>query len=429
MPVRALILSLVVTTFAGPAAAADWPQWRGPNRDGISAEKGLLTAWPKGGPPLAWKKDSLGFGYSAPVVVGDRLYLAAAEDAKTGANEFALCLNTTNGEQVWKVALPYGPKGYGDTSRGNGPRSSATVDGDVLYILGARGDLSCLKTADGSKVWAVSYVTDFGGSPSAWGYSESVLIDGDKLICTPGGSKGTMVALDKKTGKQIWRCTDLKDAAVYSSAVAADIGGVRQYITQTQSAAVGVRASDGKLLWRVDQLARRTAVIPTVVLQDNYAFFTAEYGAGCELLRLDSDGSGGTKATVVYTKNKLLENHHGGVVRIGDYIYGHSKTNGWVCFDFKKGGDEAVWAERKFGKGSVTYADGHLYCYSERDGEVALVEASPGGWKEKGRFTIPEKMTPRPGGSIWTHPVVANGKLYLRDHQHLFCYDVRRPGA
>jgi outer membrane protein assembly factor BamB len=298
------------------------------------------------------------------------------------------------------------------------------VDGDVLYVLGARGDLSCLKTADGSKVWSVSYVTDFGGNPGSWGYSESVLIDGDKLICTPGGGKGAMAALDKKTGKPLWRSTDLKDQATYSSVVAADIGGVRQYITQTQAAAVGVRASDGKLLWRVDQLQRRTAVIPTVVVQDNYAFFTSGYGAGCELLKLEPDGKDGTKATVVYTKNALLANHHGGVIRVGEYVYGHSDRSGWVCFDFKKGGDEPVWAEKKFGKGSVAYADGHLYCYSEKDGEVVLVEASPKGWKETGRFTIPEKSTPRPGGSIWTHPVVANGKLYLRDHQHLFCYNV-----
>lgn len=428
MPVSALLLTAVVVAFAGVAVAADWPQWRGPSRDGVSADKGLLDSWPKGGPPLVWKINTAGFGYSAPVVVGDRLYIAGADD-KSGSGEFAQCLNTKDGGEVWKTPLPFGAKGYGDTSRGNGPRGSVTTDGDLLYLVGARGDLTCLKSADGSKVWSVSYVADLGGSAGAWGYSESVLVDGDKLVCTPGGSKGTMAALDKKTGKEVWRSTDVKDAAVYSSPVAADVDGVRQYITQTQSAAIGVRASDGKLLWRIDQLGRRTAVIPTAVIQDNYAFFTAGYGAGCELLKLEADGSGGTKATVVYTKNSLLANHHGGVIRIGDYVYGHSDRNGWVCFEFKKGGDEAAWTEKKFGKGSVAYADGHLYCYTESGGEVALVEASPGGWKEKGRFTIPEKMTPRPGGSIWTHPVIANGKLYLRDHQFLFCYDVRRPGA
>lgn len=425
---RVLIWSALTAGMAATAMAADWPQWRGPNRDGTSAEKGLLTEWPKSGPPLAWKKSATGFGYSAPVVVGERLYIAGAED-KSGAKEFALCLNTKDGEQVWKVTLPYGEKGYRDGSRGNGPRGSPTVDGEQLYVLGARGDLSCLKTADGAKVWAVNYVTDFGGTPGDWGYSESILIDGDKAIATPGGAKGAMVALDKKTGKEMWRSTDLKDAAVYSSPIAADIGGVRQYITQTQNAAVGVRASDGKLLWRVDQLARRTAVIPTVIIQDNFAFFTSGYGAGCELLKLEPDGSGGTKATVVYTKNKVLANHHGGVIRIGDYVYGHNDRVGWVCFDFKKGGEETAWTETKFGKGSMAYADGHLYCYSEDGGELVLVEASPGEWKEKGRFTIPEKSTPRPGGKIWTHPVIANGKLYLRDHQHLFCYDVRKPGT
>lgn len=430
MSFRALTLAAGLLA-AGTVLAADqpgpfdWPQWRGQHRDGKSPETGLLQSWPKGGPPLAWKADIHGIGYSGPAVVGDKLYIAAAEDAKTGEKEFALCLNANTGKQVWKTPLPTGPKGYGDTSRGNGPRSTPTVDGDVLYILGPHGDLSCLKTANGNKVWAISYVTDLGGDPGRWGYSESILVDGNKLIGTPGGSKGGMVALDKKTGKPIWRCTDLKDAATYSSPVAADIGGVRQYITQTQKAAVGVRASDGKLLWRVDQLKRGVAVIPTVVMQDNYAFFTSGYGAGCELLKLEPDGKGGTKADVVYTKNPVLSNHHGGVIRVGDYIYGHSDRNGWVCFEFKKGGEDPVWSERKFGKGSVAYADGHLYCYTEGGGEVALVAASPDGWKETGRFTIPEKSNPRPGGSIWTHPVIANGKLYLRDHQHLFCYNIK----
>jgi outer membrane protein assembly factor BamB len=428
MPVRALSFTFLAVATAGLAGAADWPQWRGPNRDGVSTEKGLLDSWPKGGPPLVWKKETVGFGYSAPVVVGDKLFIGGADD-KSGENEFLLCLNTKNGEQIWKTPLPFGQKGYGDTSRGNGPRGSPTVDGDHVYVLGARGDLSCLKTADGGKVWSVNYVSDFGGSPGQWGYSESVLVDGDHVIATPGGGKAAMVALDKKTGKEVWRCTDFKDSATYSSPVIVTVGGVKQYVTQTQQAAVGVRASDGKMLWRVDQLRRAIAVIPTAVVQDNYVFFTAGYRAGCELLKLEPDGSGGTKAEVVYTKNPLVQNHHGGVVRVGDYIYGHSDSKGWVCFDFKKGGEEPVWAEKKLGKGSVTFADGHLYCYSESGGEVALVEASPGGWKEKGRFTIPEKETPRPGGAIWTHPVIADGKLYLRDHHHLFCYDVRRPGA
>ncbi len=423
-------LLLATTTLA----AADWPQWQGPNRDGKSDESGLLQSWSKDGPPLAWKINLGGYGYSSPSIVGDRLYITGAEDKETGAKEFALCLSTKDGKRIWKTPLPVGKQNYRDTSRGNGPRGSVTVDGDLLYMVGARGDLTCLKAADGSKVWSVSYSDDFGGNPGAWGYSESVLIDGDKLICTPGGKQGTMAALDKKTGKVIWRSKELTDSAVYCSPIVADIAGVRQYITQTNAgpkgredpgASVGVRASDGKLLWRFNELKRRTAVIPTPVVQDNYVFFTSGYGAGCELVKIEPAGKGEVKASLVYTKNPLIANHHGGVLRVGEYIYGHSDRGGWTCFEFKKGGEEPEWQERKaLGKGSVTYADGHLYCYSEREGTCVLVEASPGGWKEKGRFTIPEKMNPRPGGAIWTHPVVANGKLYLRDHLHLFCYDV-----
>jgi outer membrane protein assembly factor BamB len=421
-------LLLATTTLA----AADWPQWQGPNRDGKSEETGLLQSWSKDGPPLAWKINLGGYGYSSPSIVGDRLYITGSEKAD-GSKEFALCLNTKDGKQIWKSPLPSGK--YGGKDRGPGPRSSATVDGEVLYTVGPAGDLTCLKTADGSKVWSVNFVKDLGGNSGSWGYSESVLIDGDKLICTPGGKRGSMVALDKKTGKELWRSKELTDAAHYCSVIVADIAEVRQYITQTNAgpaggrndpgAAVGVRASDGKLLWRFNELKRRTAVIPTPVVQDNYVFFTAGYGAGCELVKIEPAGKDEVKASLVYTKKPLFANHHGGVIRVGEYIYGHSDSGGWTCLEFKRGGDEPEWQERKaLGKGSVTYADGHLYCYSEREGTCVLVEASPGGWKEKGRFTIPEKMDPRPGGQIWTHPVVANGKLYLRDHLHLFCYDV-----
>ena len=429
MKFRALLLAASLLGVAASAFGDDWPQWRGPKRDAKSAEKGLLQEWPKGGPKLDWKINLGGYGYATPSVVGDKIYIAIAEDHEKGLKEFALCLSAKDGAQLWKsAALPVSEKRYGDYGRGNGPRSSPTVVGDVLYTLGAHGDLSCLKASDGSVVWSASFTKDFGGGIPQWGYSESVLVDGDKLLCTPGGSKGAILALNPKTGEKIWQSAELKDSAGYSSIVVAEIGKVKQYITQTNNAAVGVRASDGKLLWKVDQLARRVAVIPTAVVNDGYVFFTSGYGAGCECLKLEPDGEG-TKASVVYTKNKLLSNHHGGVINIGNNVFGHSDTGSrWVCFDFTKDAKDPA-SEFKFGKGSMTYADGRFYLYSEGQGEVVLVDASPEEWKEKGRFTIPEKSTPRRGGSIWTHPVVANGKLYLRDHEHLFCFDIRRPGA
>ncbi|MBA4064359.1 MAG: polyvinylalcohol dehydrogenase [Isosphaera sp.] len=408
------------------ASAADWPQWRGPNRDGVSAETGLLKAWPKEGPKLLWKADLGGVGYSSPVVAAGRLYVAAATDPDKGTGEFAACLGAADGKQLWKVSLPAGDGGY-DHGYGNGPRSSPTVDGDHVYVLGARGDLVCLKAADGGTVWAVNLKKDFGGSIPNWGCAESVLVDGDKLVCTPGGSKGTLLALDKKTGKPLWRATDLKDGAGYASVVAGDIAGVRQYVTQTSSAAVGVRASDGKLLWRVAELRRSVAVIPTPVVDGNLAFFTSGYNAGCELIQVESAGDGAVKAAPVYTKNPAVSNHHGGVVRVGEYLYGHSDRGGWFCYDFKKGGEDYVWQSKTPGKGSVTAAGGMLYCLDQdpKKGLLVLAEASPDGWKERGRLELPEKSKfPRKGGSLWTHPVVADGRLYLRDHELLFCYDV-----
>ena len=429
MRLRALLFATLAIGTACTAFADDWPQWRGPNRDGKSAEKGLLQDWPKSGPKLTWKVNLGGYGYASPSVVGDKIFLTVAEDHEKGLKEFAVCLNAKDGSQVWKSkTLPASENRYKDYSRGNGPRSSVTVLGDLLYTPGSHGDLSCLKASDGSVVWTHSFANDFGGGIPTWGYSESVLIDGDKLLCTPGGNKGSIVALNPKTGEKIWQSADLKDAAGYSSIIVAEIGNVKQYITQTDKAGVGVRASDGKLLWRVDQLLRRTAVIPTPVINDGYVFFTAGYGAGCECFKLEPDGDG-TKATVVYTKNNRMSNHHGGVINLGNFVYGHTNSGEkWACFDFTKASPDTA-SEFKFGKGSVTYADGRFYLYSEDKGEVVLVEANPEAWTEKGRFTIPEESKPRRGGKIWAHPVISNGKLYLRDHEHFFCYDIRKPGA
>ena len=419
------LLAVILVALAVPAVhAADWPQWRGPNRDGVSTETGLLKEWPKDGPKLVWKANIDGVGYGSPVIVGEKLFISAAEDADEGQKEFAICLNIKTGEKVWKVELPNGDGGY-LTGWGSGPRSSPTAEGDAVYVLGARGDLFRLKAADGMKVWSVNLKKDFGGNIPDWGYSESVLIDGDNLICKPGGSKGTLLALEKATGKKVWQSAELTDSAGYASIVPADIGGVRQYITQTQSAAVGVRAKDGKLLWRQHSLKRAVAVIPTPVVFDGHAFFTAGYGAGCELFKLSSK-DGLTTAEKVYSPNKVLANQHGGMVRIGDYVYGHTDNgNKWVCIEYKTDAADPVWDSKELDKGSLIAADGHLYCFGQSKGTCVLVEASPEKWKEKGRFDLPEKSkSPRRSGAIWAHPVIANGKLYLRDHELLFCYDV-----
>jgi outer membrane protein assembly factor BamB len=420
-----LLCLLALLSAAGLGPAADWPQWRGPHRDGVSAETGLLKAWPKEGPKLAWKADLGGVGYGSPAVAGGKVYILAAEDDKEGQKEYCLCLDAKSGQRLWKAEIPAAEGGY-LYGWGSGPRSTPTFDGDAVYVLGARGDLLRLNAADGKKAWAVNLKKDFGGGIPTWGYSESVLIDGDNVVCTPGGKSGAVLALDKKTGKAVWQSADLTDPAGYSSLVAADVGGVRQYVTQTQQAAVGVRAKDGKLLWREAALKRAVAVIPTPIVHDGYAFFTAGYGAGSELFKLTSK-DGLTTAAEVYSGNKVLVNQHGGAVRVGGYVYGFS-DNGkrWVCIDYKSDDADPVWESKALEKGSVSAADGHLYCYGEKTGTCVLAEADPKAWAEKGRLELPEKSKlPRREGGIWAHPVIADGKLYLRDHELLFCFDIK----
>jgi len=426
MPVRALCLTVFAAASAGLAAAADWPQWQGPNRDARSGDKGLYRDWPKEGPKLLWKvddKDKVGIGYAAPAVVGDKVYVLGGGEKE----DSCVCLNANDGAVVWKT--PIGPR-FSNPMWGSGPRSTPTVDGDRLYALGATGDLVCLNRADGKVVWSKNLVKDLGGSPppANWGYSESPLVDGDKLVCTPG-SKGGMAALNKKTGEVVWQCKELDDQASFSSAVVTVAGGVRQYVQQSMKNGYGVRATDGKVLWKVSGIKRAIAVIPTPVVYKDHVFFTTGYNAGCELHKLETDGEGGVKATEVYV-NKAVINHHGGVVVVDDYLYGYSEGRGWVCYDLLKGENQPAWSSKDLGKGSISYADGSLFCYAETDGTLARINATTKGWEETGRFKIPKlsAVTPKRKG-VWAHPVIANGKLYLRDYELLYCYDIGGPGA
>jgi outer membrane protein assembly factor BamB len=285
----------------------------------------------------------------------------------------------------------------------------------------------CMTADTGEVKWTKNLVKDFGGGIPQWGYSESVLIDGDTLVCTPGG-KGGMVALKKTSGETVWQCKDFTDGAGYSSVVITEAGGVKQYVQQTMAktgGVIGVRAKDGKLLWQAGEIVRPVAVIPTPVVAGEYVFFTSGYGAGCGCVKLAKDGDG-VKATELYKLNKALQNHHGGVVLVGDYVYGHSDAGGWVCFDYKKGGD-AVWSKQGVGKGSCTFADGLLYCYSESNGKLARVKATDKAYEEVDSFTIPALSKLRPNqGRVWPHPVIADGKLFLRDFDLLYVYDLSK---
>lgn len=423
--IRAVIGAAAAASLSfGILAAADWPQWRGPNRDGKSTETGLVAKFPEGGPKLLWSKtdiSDIGTGYGCPAIVGGKLYILGADGAKQDAKEFLTCLDAATGKAVWKIDLTTTGGKFLD-GWGGGPRGTPTVDGSNIYVIGATGDLTCATTG-GKVVWTKNLVKDFGGAVPQWGYSESVLIDGDKLLCTPG-NKGGITALDKKTGNLIWTCKELTDGAGYSSLIVTEVGGVKQYVTQTMAHGVGVRAKDGKLLWSVGEIKRSVAVIPTPVIKDGHVFFTTGYGGGCELFKLEADGEG-TKATLVY-KSGLVVNHHGGVVEVNGKLYGHSDAKSvWFCLDFLKDGKEALWTSNKLDKGSISFADGQLYCYGQGKGTLVRIMATDTGWEETGRFTIPELSSVRPRqGLVWAHPVVANGKLYLRDYEKFFCYDI-----
>jgi outer membrane protein assembly factor BamB len=412
-PLRLLLLPLCLAL-----AAADWPQFRGPDRSNVAPETGLLKSWPAGGPKLLWTFDQAGVGYAGPAIVGDRLYtMGAFKD-----QEYLFVLDVRTGtRKLWQA--PLGP--LYSNNRGSGPRGTPTVADGLVYALGGRGGLVCVAATDGKEVWRRNLVRDLGGQVPMWGYSESPLVDGDRVVCTPGGARGTLAALDRKTGKALWRSTGWTDRAEYPSVVVGSAGGVRQYVQMTAQSVAGVAPADGKLLWRYERPQRIT--IPTPICFGDYVYVTSGYRAGCNLLKVTASG-GKLEVDEVYANSNMV-NHHGGVVLYEGHVYGFSDGRGWVCQDFKSG--KIVWQERrKLGKGSLTCADGLLFLYSENNGTVVLIDASPKGWNEKGRFTIPQhSRRPRPAlarQNIWTHPVVANGRLYLRDQEMLFCYDVRQ---
>lgn len=386
----------------GVLNAEDWPQWRGPNRDGISKETGLLKSWPAEGPKLVWKTTGLSEGFSSLAVVKGRIYT----QGQRGDQEYVMALDAATGKKIWETAAGQSFR----ERRGHGPRGTPTIDGDKLYALSADGTLVCLEIASGKQVWSENIVDKYRGEVPHWGISESPLIDGEKVVVTPGGSGASVVALNKKDGKLIWKGG--KDGAAYSSPIVVDSGSVRQYVTLTSEAALGVSAATGEVLWRYDKVSNRTANIATPIVAKDHIFVSTDYGTGCALLKIAPKTG---VASEVYF-NREMKNHYSSSVLIDKHLYGFSSQI-LTAMDLMSG--EVAWRDRSVGKGSVTYADGHLYVYGERGG-VALVEATPSGYKEKSRFSIP------PGEfNTWTPPVIANGRLYLREQDTLYSYDVK----
>jgi outer membrane protein assembly factor BamB len=399
------VVGTVVVTAGQSGPGIDWPQWQGPDRTGLSKETGLLREWPASGPPVVWSASNLGGGYGSIAVKGDRVYLQGLK----GSTSTVSALNRADGKSVWSKTI--GPSASND--QGDGPRGTPTVDGDRLYVLTENGDLACLKT-DGTAVWQRNILRDFGGRNLRWLISESPLVDGNNVIVTPGGRGAGMVALDKMTGKTVWTSKELSDTAGYASPIVADVQGVRTLMTLTSNAGVGVRASDGKLMWHYERAANDVANITTPIFFDNKVFYTSAYDTGGALLGLSAQ-NGEVKATEIYfTRN--MKNHHGGVVLVNGYLYGFNDSI-LTCLEFATG--KQMWRDRSVGKGSVTYADGHLYLQGENN-VVGLAEASPSGYVEKGRFSIADQGRPS-----WAHPVVSGGRLYVRNQGTLAAYDIK----
>jgi outer membrane protein assembly factor BamB len=395
--------------LAAVSQAADWPTFRGADRTDISPETGLLRQWPSAGPQKVWMNEDAGLGYSGFAIVGGTLYTMGSRDAV----EFVIAIDTATGKEKWSAeAGALLTNGWGD-----GPRATPTVDGDKVYALSGKGTLVCLNAVDGKKLWSAEMV-ELGGKVPGWGYCESPLIEGNLVVVTPGGAQGTLAAFDKVTGKLAWQSAEWTDPAQYASLIAVSHNGARQLIQLTMQSIAGVNAADGKVLWKTE-FPGKTAVIPTPVFKDGQIFVAAGYGVGCKSVKVGA----GNAVETLYESTDMV-NHHGGVILVGDHLYGYNDKAGWTCMDFKTGA--VKWADKKgLGKGAIHSADGMLYLLEERTGTVVLIEASPEGWKEHGRFTLSPQTTNRnPKGMIWTHPVVSGGRLYLRDQELLFCFDV-----
>jgi outer membrane protein assembly factor BamB len=455
----AFVAMVAALNLTAAVFCADWPQWQGPDRTAMSKETGLLQEWPKEGPPLAWKAGGLGGGDSAPAVAAGRIIGMC----NRGGDEVIWALSENDGKELW--ATPLGAAFGQRMPQGReGPGCTPTVEGDRLYVLGMGGTLACLQVADGKIVWQRSLTEDFGGRVPTWSYRESPLVDGDKLICTPGAEDAMLVALNKSTGETIWKSQLPREAssaagraggdrggfgggqgrgrggfgrgrggfgrgggsgAAYSSPIAVDFDGQRQYVQFTASALIGVAASDGKLLWRHNRAANGNGInCSTPIYHNGHVFASSAYGAGGGLVKLTKDTAGEINAEEVW-HTRDMENHHGGVIIHDGAVYGANGGLGGgylACLDLQTG--KVLWderrGERRAPKGSLALADNRLY-YRTEDGTMLLIEPNRERYVEHGRFEQPD----RSDAPAWAHPVIANGKLYIRDQDAVYCYDIK----
>ncbi len=405
-------------------ARADWPQWRGPNRDGHAAPESLLKSWPDQGPELNWRATELGRGYSAVAIVGDRLYTMGSDESAC----YAYCLELETGKQVWKTEVSRASSGDDyNHGWGGGPRSTPTVDLDQVFVLTDIGVVVSLGKSDGKVQWEVDLVKTHGGKNPHWGYSESPLVDGDRVIVTPGESN-FMIGLNRATGEKIWESEGVDSPAQYVSAIKATVGKTSFYVTANKNGLLGLDAMTGRELFSDANTGNGVAVIPTPIVSGSDLYHTSAYKAGNTRLVMNSPAQGTVEVESVYhLTGKTMENHHGGVVLVDGVIYGSSKVDGgvWMAQDLETG--KVIWQHKvgRNGSGSIAYADGKLYCYNDEDGTLDLIDASREGWKSTGKLTLPQQTElPRDKGAIWAHPVIANGTLVIRDQDLIYAYAI-----
>jgi len=416
-----LAVAVIATLSLANSLADDWPQWRGPNRDGRSAETGISKDWKNQPPRHLWTVGGMGRGFASLAIVDGRVYTTG----NVGSGQSVICVDASTGAPIWTTPVTNGAPRHDYA----GSRSTPTVDGDRVYVVSSDGGIACLKTSDGNVVWKRPF-SDFGGRMmSGWGYSESPLVDGNLVVCTPGGNDAMMVALDKNTGKDVWRCPMPRggdqggDGAGYSSIVISNGGGVKQYVQIVGRGLIGVRASDGKFLWGYNKVANGTANIPTPLVSGDYVFASTGYGAGAGLVKLSKRGDAVEPKEDYFLDGQVFQNHHGGMVLVGDYVYtGNGHGNGFpTCLNWKTG--KIKWGGKRRGPGGGSAAVtlvGDQLLFRYENGVIGLISATPDGYRLNGEFT-PEYQE----AESWSHPVVVDGKMYLREQDKLMCYDVK----
>jgi outer membrane protein assembly factor BamB len=420
-PRHCCLFALAALALAPEATGADWPTFRGPGRTAIAPDAGLLETWPADGPPLVWEAAGAGRGYASLAIADGRIYTLGDGLSTAGdADEYLACFDRATGKPLWKTKT--GQPWTDGQESWQSSRSTPTVDGDTVYVITPFGQLVACRTTDGKELFRIDLKAEFGGTKGdSWGYSESVTIDGDRLVCTPGGEQATMVALDKKTGRRLWACPiKLDRGAGHSSIVVSTVKGKRIYVQTTASGAFAVEAATGRFLWAYP-IEQTTAVIPTPIVRDDLVFFSAGYKRGGALLRQVPGAGGAVTVEEIYGLKTELANKHGGILLVGDHLYGDSDDKGIpFCAELMTG--KILWKQRGSGKGSATVAaaDGHLYI-RYADGTVALVKANPAEYQEVGSFKVPGSGD-RPS---WAHMVILDGLLYLREGDRILCYDLR----